>query len=467
MQITTVGKDEVTPGLPSPTCSATGSPPPFCEDDCVSEKFNESEIEVSQVCIDDQGQYEGDIDRRDDYSVVRRSDLWILDDITFGVVSPLSFKSPGESIAFVYWFKHLCGFIQAHDGAQNPYRKFSMVALSSPLVLDTIISLATEFMYYLGHMSTELAVKRNALALRSLRKALTTSDPSGGSHESHESRCLSGDELSLKQATLAAVLLQIANSCFVGWIGVHPHLACAIYLLRDLGYIRSPVTDFIPRLLIQRFAMLDINASLIHHRRPHLPLSCWLYMPNDNLDESEPSFREMTGCPQPILGFLARICNLAADLSENHRDESEILDEAFVLETELRLYELSHIKTTRNNDSIDTRHLDTLNQCFYWCTHLVLQRRIYRDSVHSARVQKTVSTLIGLMKSMPIGCGPDSSLSLPFHLTTREAIREEDRAWARETNQKMKPIYPNRTRDELMANTEAAWQQADACFKLR
>jgi len=337
-----------------------------------------------------------------------------------------------------------------------------MLAVESPVVLNTIISYATEYMYHCGHMSAELTMKRNALALRSLRKALITSGTSmSDSSQAHESNAPSSSELSPKQATLAAVLLQIANSCFVGWVGVHSHLACAIHLLWDLDYVRLPVTGFVPRLLLQRFAMLDVNASLIHRRRTHLPPSCWIFIPNNDLDTCEPSFREMTGCPQPVLGFLARVCNLAVDLSER-QDEAEVFEKAFSLETDLRLYARSCATTLSTDESLTARHLDTLSQCFYWCTHLVLQRRIYRDSIRSPRVQNTVSILIGLMKSMPVGCGPDSNLSLPLHLTSREVINEEDRAWVKRTNQEMRHIYPNKTRDETMARTEATWRRADA-----
>jgi hypothetical protein len=98
---------------------------------------------------------------------------WILeDDDQIGSVSPVHFKTPGEAIAFGYWVKFLSGVIPAYDSAQNPYRRLSKLALSSLVLLNTIISLATEGMYCQGHMSAELTIKRRDLALSSLRESL-------------------------------------------------------------------------------------------------------------------------------------------------------------------------------------------------------------------------------------------------------------------------------------------------------
>lgn len=45
----------------------------------------------------------------------------------------------------------------------------------------------------------------------------------------------------------------------------------------------------------------------------------------------------MTGCPQPLLGFLARVAFLAADLTEK-RDRWEVFRDSMVLDTDIRIY---------------------------------------------------------------------------------------------------------------------------------
>jgi hypothetical protein len=62
-----------------------------------------------------------------------------------------------------------------------------------------------------------------------------------------------------------------------------------------------------------------------------------------------------------------------------------------------------------------------------------------------------------LIKSMPLGCGPDSSLAFPFYVSSREAITEEHQNWVRQRNQELKLVYPGRTRDTLMMTLEQIW----------
>lgn len=355
-------------------------------------------------------------------------------------------------------FKYLSGVIPAYDGARNPYRRLSGLALASPVLLNTIISLATEYMYYHGHMAPEMAMLRHQRALASLREALVS-----GNTERElgiNATDTQGTTLSSKQATLAAVLLQIANVVFIGGVGVDAHLSCASHFLLDLDYIDHAIGDFIPRLLVQRFAMIDVVTSILRRRRPHLPLSCWIFQPNAKYDRAEPSFREMTGCPQPILGFLARISHLAVHIAEENADTNTVLLKAFDVETELRVYATSRIKTTSTRTTLD-KYLDILSQCFYWSAHLVLQRAVYRDVISSLRVQQTVSILVILIKSMPVGCGPDSSLPFPFYLSSREAIHDTHREWVRSRNQQMKQVYPGRARDGLMKLLESIWTLID------
>ena len=352
----------------------------------------------------------------------------------------------------------MSGVLPAYDSASNPYRKLSALALASPVLLNTILSLATEYMYCHGRAAPELTMQRHDRALGSLREALLAPSPSSDSslilNESN------GESLGPKQSTLAAVLLQIANVVFTGGTGVDVHLACAMHFLQDLDYVDQPVQEFLPRLLIQRFAMLDVTTSILRHRRPYLPLSFWLFIPDGNYDRTEPSFREMTGCPQPVLGFLARLSNLAADLAERKFTEYDVLRKASTLDTDMRLYARSRV-TFSSDRPAAARHLDSLSQCFYWSAHLILQRVIYRDSTNSLRVQQTVSEIVKLIKDMPLGCGPDSSLPFPFYLSSREAVTHEHREWVRERNQQLKQVYPGRLRDRVMAVLEEIWVAVD------
>jgi hypothetical protein len=254
--------------------------------------------------------------------------------------------------------------------------------------------------------------------------------------------------------------MQVANVVFTGGSGVEAHLACAMHFMRDLGYIHQRIDGFLPRLLVQRFVMLDVVTSIQRFRRPQLKSDFWFLSPDDQYDRTQPSFREMTGCPQPVLCFFVRISILAADLREDVVDEFEVLTKASTLETDMRIYARSKV-TTSTNRPPKASHLDALSQCFYWSAHLLLQRRVYRDATSSLRVQKTVADIVGLIKSMPVGCGPDSSLAFPFYLSSKEAITSEHRDWARQRNEEMKKVYPGRSRDAIMSLLHAMWEAVD------
>ena len=390
-------------------------------------------------------------------------DGWELNDGDFLTrMSPDLFSNAGERIAFAYWLNYLSGILPALDSAANPYRKLSSLALASPVLLDTIISLATEYMYCHGRASAEVVMTRHDKAIASLRAYLAScqaAPPFPG--DAGADGGLSDEQgLSPKQATLAAVLLQIANLVFIGGTGIDVHLACAMHFLQDLGYVKSPVQNFLPRLLVQRFAFIDVTTAILRRRRPHLPPTFWLFVPDELYDRTVPSFREMTGCPQPLLGFFSRVAHLAADIDEGVRDEHAIMRSASTLETDMRIYARSRV-TFRTTRPTKSQHLDSLGQCFYWSAHLLLQRHIYRDPTNCPRVQHTIDNLVTLIMSMPPGCGPDSALPFPFYLSSRDAITEKHRTWVRQRNTELKQVYPSRTRDTLMALLEQIWAAVD------
>ncbi|KAK9233756.1 fungal-specific transcription factor domain-containing protein [Lipomyces kononenkoae] len=407
----------------------------------------------------DEDEDEETIENEQDASDDQDSEIWTLDHDFCEPLTSEHFNSFGERIAFAYWVNYLSGVLTARNSAENPYRKLSKLALASPVLLRTIISIATEHMSCHGRVPTELAIERQNRAISSLREALVTSQPHGpcGFYSIENP---SSNDLHPKQAILATVLLQIAHVVFIGGTGVDVHLACAMHLLQDLHYIDRPANDFIPRILIQRFAIYDVLTSILHHRRPYLPLSFWLFIPNEEYDHTEPSFFEMTGCPQPLLGYFARLSNLAADLSEKIYDENIVLDKASMLETDMRIYDRSRV-TSHSDSATAVRYEDNLAHCFYWSAHLILQRAIYRDSPHSTRVQHTVTNIIQQIKDMPVGCGPDSRLSFPFYLSSREAVTDKHREWVRERNQQLREVYPSRWRDKVMTILEEIWATID------
>jgi hypothetical protein len=375
---------------------------------------------------------------------------WMLEDWSFEQVRPESFNSIGERIAFAYWVNSLSSRMTAKDSDSNPYRRLALLAGSSPVLLHTLIALATEYMYLHGRVAPEVVFKRQQKAMRLLREAL---EPSHSAIVAQTTAELNEDE-----SVLAAVLMQITNAVFTGGPGVEAHLRSARYFMERLGYFKKPQDDFFPRMMVQRFAILDVTVALLRHRRPYSPPDFWFFNADDHYDRTHPSFRDMTGCTQPVLVFLARISFLAADLDEEGIDEADILDEGLMLEMEMRTY--AHLRSQERGNRREP-HLESLNQCFYWATHLVLQRSIFRDSPYSRRVQHTVSIMCNLIKSMPLGCGPDTSLPFPFYIAARESISTEQREWARKRNREIKRIYPGHCRTTLMVLLEEIWAAMD------
>jgi hypothetical protein len=232
---------------------------------------------------------------------------------------------------------------------------------SSPVLLDTIIPIATKYKYCHGHISPELVAMRHEKALHSLRHALRIS-------LCHHLVLESLSSLGSAQVTLAARLLQISNTVFSGGHGVDTHITCSAYLLREQSYIDTPINEILPRLLMRRFATLDVMTAIRHRRRSHFPLTFWLFVPEEAYDRTSPSFREMTGCPQPLLGFFAWLSHPAADPMDSatgdHDAEYAVLRKASTLETDKRIYARSRMTFTRPRHP-PTRHLDTLKQCYY------------------------------------------------------------------------------------------------------
>ena len=453
--------------------------------------------------------------------------MWTLEQNLDTLVSP-HFSSLGDQTAWT-WCKQcsdfLCKFpalshpltlewkvvkclasrLPAFESASNPYRALATEALGSSVLLDSIVSLATEHMFNFGLNNLQTVISRQQRALQSLRQAASNVAASD------DSSLTLSSELSIKQGALAAALLQVANAILGGSNSTDAHLRYALHLLRSLSCIRTPPQTFFSRLMFQRFAQMDLANALLRQAAPLAPEDFALFQPNEEFwDQTYPSYYEMSGCSQVTACFLVKIARMARDRDENVAPDKvmEILGEAYDLETQLHLwgqkngYHLSReadqlfVRTTVSTDpsspessedggqsdqprassdfsrrpkpigralSADPSRQSLLRvgECFFWTAHLLLYRRVYQDQTHSPRVRAVVGKLVRLMDLLVAGCGPDTCLPLPFYLTAREAVTSEERDWARRKHISMRDYYRDVSRDQMMSNTEEIWLRSD------
>lgn len=356
--------------------------------------------------------------------------------------------------------KLACQF-QAQDGINNPYRKLSVFALDYPVLLYTIISCASEYMRMSGYLPTNVAIEHNARAIRSIRQELTQCSSFSAKTSGPEPSTILG--ITGHQALLAAILLQVAVVSFSGSTSAQGHLSCAFYILNELGYLEKPVQDFIPRLLVQRFAWLDLAISIYHRRRPRVAVDCWFAHtdPDDHFDNTEPSFREMTGCPHTVFTYLLRLAHMAADASErslSSQAECDFYDEATELENSLHTHETS-LEHTRKY--LEDEHFNAIARCFTWIAILLIQRRVFLDISTSPRVQRSMRKIFKFMNVVPLHSGAHSASSMPFFLAAREARDLEDQQWVRQKHQELIKLYLNPARPVLFALAERLWESAE------
>ncbi|KIV91255.1 hypothetical protein PV10_05815 [Exophiala mesophila] len=416
--------------------------------------------------------------------------VWALEQNLDTLVSP-HFSSLGAQTAWTWFVKCLASRLPAFESASNPYRALATEALGSSVLLDSIVSLATEHMFNFGLNNLQTVISRQQRALQSLRRAA-----SNVAAPDDSSLTLSS-ELSIKEGALAAALLQVANAILGGSNSTDAHLRYALHLLRSLGCIRTPPQTFFFRLMFQRFAQMDLANALLRQAAPLAPEDFALFQPNEEFwDQTYPSYYEMSGCSQVTACFLVKIARMARDRDENVAPDkvTEILEKAYDLETQLHLwgqkngYHLSReanqpfVKTMVSTDpsspdpsddggqSDQSRALSAdpsrqsllrVGECFFWTAHLLLYRRVYQDQTHSPRVRAVVGKLVRLMDLLVAGCGPDTCLPLPFYLTAREAVTSEERDWARRKHISMRDYYRDVSRDQMMSNTEEIWLRSD------
>ena len=371
--------------------------------------------------------------------------------------------------------------ISARDDKENPYSKLAAFALGNHALRDTLVSIATEWMYNYGRSNAVIASARQTKALTAILKVLESLELTNSNPTDHVDPGSIDAVRTLQESAVSAILMQIAHVAFSGSTGAEAHLLFSYHLLNKLGYISQSELSFFPRLLVQRFAMADVAAALLHSARPHAPLTFTVYQVNEDLDFTQPSFRGMTGCPQPVLSALARIAHLACDLREGKQRADAICRKAEALEDDLRAWssqkspDMFCLNSETSSSSLQyvaardlpsfgtalNYHLALLNECFDWLAHLLLQRRLYCDRRDSPRVQQTVKRVLLLLEEIPPHESPASSLPLPLYLVARECICAEDRDSIRDRHRLCKEVYRSSTREHLMTMTEEIWSNED------
>ncbi|KAJ5168941.1 uncharacterized protein N7482_004535 [Penicillium canariense] len=369
------------------------------------------------------------------------------------------FQSDEDRLAWEYYMRLVSPNVPALDGPNNPYRQLSFIALSSPVLLDTIVCIATEHMLNFGLGDVSTAAQHQQRMLRTIGQSLRLIE----SGRTCETGVIATTNHSDHEALFAAVILQgvvVAQSAD----GVlEPHVRCAAFLMETLHHFRRVPHNALGRMTVQRFAMVDVMLAISRQRRPLSPKDFVLHLPDaEQWDKTEPSFHEMTGCPQPLMCFLVRISHLACDVDDRlecYAPVGDILSQGYSLENELRAWG-SHYPGAILEGCVRAP-LDILTECFYWTAHLLLARRVFRDNTRSSRVQHLARTCFELMDQLTTGCGPDSSLPQPFYLAAREAITCEDRAWVRQKHESMTNYYREQQRNMAMQMTERLWEIED------
>lgn len=352
-------------------------------------------------------------------------------------------------------------------------------------------------MYNHGRNNETLLSARQSRALNSLQNCLDAiqrqkNHENGGDESSSEmthsasSFCV----LTPRQVALAAIMMQTSSVLMTGIGSVETHMRCAWHFVQDLGYVHQFPDSIFSRILVYRFAMVDIVLAYLRFRRPLAPLDFFMYQANgDSLDHIEPAFTEMQGCPHRVLCFLAQIAALSSDLMTQEGQHDQILARAYNIETEMRNWGAKYHRAISDTDSSTSpisqvtgsapltghchpqqqqrqrqhpdrrKDLDTLCETFYWIAHLLLMRRVFGDPTRSARVQLIRIRLFRIMDTLEPGCGADTALPFPFYLAAREAVTREDRDWVRRRHLAMMDHYKDRSREFIMKSTEDIWNE--------
>jgi len=342
-------------------------------------------------------------------------------------------------------------------GLRNGYKQVAQLALSSPVLLDTLVSVSTTYMHLRGIVPQSSALRRQSQALASLRRSISTLSNAGD--------IVPPDTACLQRDLLATILLQVTVEMANGTSVIQTHLPYAISLFKSLGYDKYRPTSSVGIVLVQRMCYIDVLSSVFWRRRPLLPLDFWLLQEEEyQVDETTPSFQETTGCSLWTMSILANVSHLVADMEDGVGDDF-ILPQAMRLESKLtesakRYFDSEMDPQSNQEDS--SRHLGVVCESYYWSAVILLQRRLCNDSRDSRRVQFCLGNLIRLLESLPLGCGPDTQISLPLYVAAQVAIKQEHRDRLRAKSTDLSGIYPLKTRTALVAAFEVMWAACDS-----
>ncbi|CAG7950201.1 unnamed protein product [Penicillium olsonii] len=366
-----------------------------------------------------------------------------------------SFDNEIDNAAWNYYVHIVSPHIPAIDGPENPYRELSVIALSSPVLLHTIICIASEHMLNSGLVSVSTAAVHKLRMLKSIDRCLKQIH----AQDRAQNQTPYSDMDTEFNTVLAAIVLQGVVVALTHNEAPKPHIVYALSLLRPTQLLHTiPRTPLI-RMVLQRFAIMDVTVSISRQRRPCAPRDFILYQPAPFWDASEPSVLKMTGCPQPLMCFLVQISHLSNDIDEGlEQGLASGLSRASALQSELQSWWLGY---GESNPTSPRDPLSLLTECYFHAAELLLARRVFKYPTTSPMTQKIVQTSLGLMKDLSPGCGVDSSLPQPFYLTAREALSPTDRDWVRRRHVEMGYSYREQQRNATMDHIENIWRTVD------
>jgi hypothetical protein len=376
-------------------------------------------------------------------------------DLLFCVPSNINHSREAKVVAVV---RSVASILPAASRNPNGYQLVATFALSSPMMLDTIISVATVYMHMRGIVPNTLALRRQSEALASLSRNVETLRQSATTGTNADIACL-------RREVFAAILMQITVEIANGGYAIESHISNATNIFRQLGYERARPTTALGCVLVQRMTYIDILSSIFWHRRPLIPLSSWLYQDREEVqpDPSAPSFQETTGLPFALVRIFAHISHMTADL-DSGVPLSLLIPRAFEIEAELSciMRQAIDLGQDETDSSDDLLQLKVVGQCFHWAAIIILQHRVFNDPCNSPRVQFGLDMLLNLMEALPIGCGPDTQLSLPLYVAALVAFRQEHRERIKDKSSLLSRQYPLESRNQLTASFDTIWKAMDA-----
>ena len=234
-------------------------------------------------------------------------------------------------------------------------------------------------MYNYGRSNERLLSSRQARALNSLQVALNAIQHEtdqrrhdGTKPESLLDKVGVYSTLSPREIALAAIMMQTSSVLMTGIGNVEIHMSCAWHFIMDLDYFHRPPTSLFARILVYRFAMVDVVLAHLRFRQPLAGPEFYMYQEHEELDQSDPPFREMQGCPQPVLCFLSRIASFAADIMQPDSSLEQIQTRAYGLESGMRTWGQRYHEAMIQDAQIHTPYQDPPEQTYHLTCRITL-----------------------------------------------------------------------------------------------